>query len=365
MNKQHLKPQLRISQKAIGYNIRHMQNCVGKTSEVTATVKANAYGLGLEYVTPALIEAGVKSFFVAREHEAYELDKVLGEGGYRIFIYNASAPFTYADHQNTFIPVLNSLEAINNIPADQECLMHIDTGMNRLGLDAGDMESLFTAPDKLKNLNVIGVMSHFVSSEDKGDPMSHQQFEKFMTYKTQFEKLGFTDLKYSICNSGGIFHDPKFHLDFVRPGISIYGGLPIEGEQNPMQPVAYLSAPIHKVFTLKKGETTGYNATFRADKDMKVATLQLGYADGIFRSLSNRGKFYIDGIACPILGRISMDLISISLENLETLPKSGYMVEILGDSQTIDDLARDADTIGYEILTSLGQRFERNLLIHK
>lgn len=359
----HPKPILKINTLHLSHNARHVMTHIGDGCEMAATVKANGYGLGMTHIIPPLIEVGVTSFFVAREHEAYELDDILPENqDFKIFIYNALPPFDYKGARHRFIPVLNSLKHVKDINPAQACLLHVDTGMNRLGISRDELRLLFEEPAQLKRLNLYGVMSHFVSSEMPNDPLSCRQFETFKAVIQRFKDLGFEGLKFSICNSGGVFHDPAFHLDMVRPGIALYGGVPLMGCENPMKPVAYLEAPIQKIFTLKAGETIGYNATYTVKADMDVATLQLGYADGIFRSLSNKGTFYYKGQPCPILGRISMDLISVGLEHCKLEPKAGEMIEILGDNQTIDDLARDVGTISYEIITSLGQRFEREII---
>ncbi|HIL28408.1 MAG TPA: alanine racemase, partial [Micavibrio sp.] len=169
----------------------------------------------------------------------------------------------------------------------------------------------------------------------------------------------FPDTPKSLCNSAGVFCDSSYYMDNIRPGMALYGLNPTPHTDNPMQNVVGLKARILQVRQALKDETVGYGATYRFDKNSTTATVGLGYADGFLRSLTNKGQMFYKGEACPIVGRVSMDAVTVDITHLENKPKQGDALDVICDQQTADDLARDASTIGYEILTSLGSRYSR------
>ncbi len=221
--------------------------------------------------------------------------------------------------------------------------------MNRLGIRNEDIETL-----NLNGLDVEIVMSHFACSDEKDHPMSETQAKRFAMIAERFPKA-----RKSLCNSSGIFRNKDWHYDLLRPGFALYGGNPTPETKNPMKSVVTLEARVLQIHAAKKGETAGYNATHTFENDTQCAVLALGYADGIFRSASNKAKLYWNGVACPIVGRVSMDLIIVDIGHLQNPPAVNNMMEVLGPHQGIDDLASDSRTIGYEILTSLGKRYHR------
>lgn len=348
---------LTINLSAIQANYRTLQNKVGSACEVAGVVKANAYGLGVAPVSIALQEVGCKTFFVATLPEALELRMILGDApliamlnGYQ----DENAKF-YLDNQIT--PVINDmaeLESYKKRGDNLSAMIHIDTAMNRLGIDPDDI-----TPEDLEGLDVKAIMSHFASSEDSETDLNAIQAARFVTIAEQFPNH-----PKSLCNSSGIFLSESYHYDLVRPGMALYGLNPTPYQANPTQSVISLEAKILQMHEVKKGETGGYNATYCFDKDTQVAIIDIGYADGIFRILSNNANVYWNGTACPIRGRVSMDLTIVDLCNIpeNDRPKTGDTLEVIGPNQTADDLARDAGTISYEILTSLSRRYEREYI---
>ena len=331
-------------------------------SEVAAVVKANAYGLGVTQVVNALHKDGCTSFFVATFDEAVTVRQLVPE--VQVFALNGlwtGVPSEYVRHQ--IIPVLNSVpdleiwqrearKARKQLPA----IIHADTGMNRLGLSVEDIGWLAEhRQEALDGLDVRYMMSHFSSADELTSPENQFQYECFEEIHALFP-----DIPATLANSAAVFRNSEYHFDLVRPGIGLYGSNPTPEVVNPMKPVVALNVPILQVSRIKEGESIGYNTTYYVAEDDVIATVCLGYADGMLRSLSNQGCLYWNSSPCPIRGRVSMDLITVSLSGIEgELPKAGDMMEVLGPHQDIDALAASADTISYEMLTSLGARYRR------
>lgn len=357
--------ELTINLRAVQDNYRILDNLSHTSCETAAAVKANAYGVGIEYAAPALWQAGTHRFFVATLAEAVELREILPDAIIHTLngFWHASAQ-EYKHHK--IIPVLNSLHEIEGyqsfakqlgekIPA----ILHFDTGMNRLGIPADEAEILIRHKEKLDGIACDYIMSHFSSSDEKGSLVNERQYQSFKKLM-QF----YPNAKYSLCNSGGILLSEKYHFDLTRPGVALYGGRSVSDMENIMHPVVSLNAPILQIHDVKTGEKCGYNETYRFHKSSKVMIVSIGYADGVSRFLSDSGKLYFNGKKAPIRGRVSMDLIICELSGFaeHELPKPGDMAEVIGPHQTLDDFARDAGTISYEILTSLGARYNRNYI---
>jgi alanine racemase len=332
-------------------------------AECAAVVKANAYGVGLEPVARALLEEGCASFFVAHLSEGQELRRIAPDA--RIFILNGlppdSAPLFAASR---LIPVLGSLPEIVQwagfcraqdglrLPA----AIHIDTGMNRLGLSAAD---LFPARALMGDFTQVLAMSHFISAEDRSSPRAKIQIERF-----EQARAALPPMPASLCNSSGMFLGEAPFLDLCRPGYALYGGNPTPGAENPMRRVVELHAAVLQVRDVEAGETAGYNARWTAPSRRRLATLNLGYADGFLRSGAEASpgvQVFAGGKFCPVVGRISMDLSIIDISDAGPLQR-GDRVEILGPHISVDELAKRSGTIGYEILTRLGPRFRREYL---
>lgn len=355
---------LTIDLAALTHNLGIFKSKVGPAVKTAAVVKANGYGLGLETIVPVLDQAGTDAFYVANLDEGVRARSCTTKP---IFILGG---FTDQDDvpamaiQN-LTPVVNTIDQIHIIRArgiDLPFSLHLDTGMNRLGLSTNDIEYILARPDLLRGLNLIQIMSHFACSDERDHAMNIIQAEKFsVAIKKLREAIG-RDIPASLSNSSGVFRSASFHHDMIRPGFGLYGGNPTPETQNPMRDVVQLQSRILQVRSVRRGDTVGYNATHRFDHDATLLTIGTGYADGVLRALSNRGTVYFGDVACKIVGRVSMDLISIEWPTERTqahLPHLGDLIDIIGPHQTVDHLAISAGTIGYEILTQLSTRAER------
>lgn len=347
---QHAPSRLIVDIKALQDNYRLLAQ---KSSSTAAVVKANAYGLGVDIAVPALEQAGANFFYVAQFDEALTLRQYTQKP---IAVLGGLAQGAAADYQHhKIIPVLNSAIDIERCPATLPSIWHIDTGMNRLGLSPSDVATLASRATSLPVL----MMTHFTSSDDVGSHFAAEQVHLFDAAITAASKP-FHSIPQSICNSSGIFRDATWHRAQTRAGIALYGGNPTPETTNPMQSVVTLEAKILQTRAVKAGETAGYNQTYTFPKDTTIATVGLGYADGFLRAGSSRAKFYWHGEPCPIVGRVSMDLIIVDIGHVNApAPQQDDWLEILGPHQSVDQLAVGLGTIGYEVLTSLSRRAER------
>lgn len=335
--------------------------------DCAAAIKADAYGLGTEWVAPALATAGCRHFFVALLGEAIALRAVVPQAE----IYVLSGPLggdeaAFRDHR--LIPVLNSRPQIERwrdwakASGPAPAAIHVDTGMSRLGLPPAELAWLAGDPAGLGAFPIPLLMSHLACSEEPDNPMNREQLGR---WRAALDRLlpplsGRPIL--SFANSSGIFLGADFHFDLCRPGAALYGLNPTPAAPNPMRQVVGLKARILQTRQIDAHQTVGYGA-HRATRATRLATLGLGYADGMPRSLSHVGAAYVGGIRAPFVGRVSMDLITIDVGAVPAhLAEPGAWVEILGPNQSADDLAKAAGTIGYEILTSLGRRYARQYL---
>lgn len=330
-------------------------------ASVAAMVKANGYGLGAAEVSGALAASGCTEFFVAHVSEGMAVRAAVPNA--KIQVLNGAMPDTETDLiEHNLVPVLNSLEQIDLWRAAAldhgeplEATLHFDTGMSRLGMAADETASLLADPGRVDGLSVTHVMSHLASADVANSSQPADQFDLFAAVRPHFPKASA-----SFANSAGIFLDSAYHFDVVRPGIALYGGTPLTDGTNPMLQVATLEAPIVQVRNVEAGETIGYGATHTMDRDGRVATVALGYADGFLRSSSNRGAGFVDGHAVPIVGRVSMDLITLDVSDVpEASLWLGAPVELIGDQAPIDDVAGRAGSIANELLTDLGTRYQR------
>ncbi|MGE0739727.1 MAG: alanine racemase [Hyphomonadaceae bacterium] len=310
---------------------------------VAAVVKADAYGLGSVGAARALAQAGARVFFTATSAEAITVRKALGEGP-QIFVLNGPL----ADDAESFVaakltPVLNSLAQIKLWDTRGPAALHIDTGMNRLGIGP---EELPHAAVALKGASLALVMSHLACASDVKHEMNAVQLRRFVDASMLFPKAPL-----SLASTGGVLIGPDYHFDLVRPGIGLYGSGGLDADNPALSAAATIEAPILQVRDVEAGETFGYGATFTAPKKMRTATIAMGYADGYLRSLSGRGYAVLGGAKRPLLGRVSMDLTILDVTGCpEAQP--GAMVEFLGPNAPLDDIAALAETAPYEMLTT-------------
>jgi len=339
-------------------------------AECAAVVKADAYGIGIEAAVPALAAAGCRTFFVAHLSEGVRVRAVATEA--TVYVLNGLLPGTserYARHG--LRAVLGSQEEIAEwagfsrgqglrLPA----ALHVDTGMNRLGLPLA--EGLALAGDgRLAGFEPALLMSHFVSAEEPENPLNRRQTEAFAALRQALPGI-----PASLANSSGVFLSGQPHYDLVRPGYALYGGNPTPAQANPMRAVVTLEGRIVQLRTLAEGETVGYNATWTARGRRRIATVSVGYADGYRRGASRTdataqagtpaGEAIVAGRRCPLAGRVSMDLLAVDVSGLpDGAVQRGDAVTLIGGDLDIDEVGRRAGTIGYEVLTSLGRRYAR------
>jgi alanine racemase len=321
-------------------------------AEVAPVVKADGYGLGAAEVARRLYADGARRFFVARLSEGEALRAALSTREAVIYVLDGCPPGA-ADRLDAaaLIPVLNTLDQLadwaRGAPrVGRPAALHVDTGMNRLGLPIEEAHALAASSDRLGRLDVTLVMSHLACAEDAGSPMNRAQLARFREARALFPQA-----RASLANSAGVALGPEFGFDMVRPGIGLYGGCGSE-------PVLTWEAPILQLRTVRPGESVGYGASFTARETLRTATVAAGYADGALRALSGRGYGTLDGRPCPILGRVSMDLLVVDVSGAPGA-RVGDPVTLLGDDPPLDAVAEAAGTLGYEILVRLGARTPR------
>jgi len=350
------KPWVDIDLAALCGNYRRLAEAT-PGAEAAAVVKCDAYGLGLTPISRALaIEEHCRTFFVAYAETGAALRKSLADiaPNAEIFIFNGPATDSISlMQQHNLTPIVNTLGQAalwTNSCSDAPAALHIDTGMNRLGLGIDDIEGLRT----LNGLNITLVMSHFACASTPGARMLSEQ-------QAAFDDLAvhFPGVRKSLASTGGALINSDYGYDLTRLGVGLYGVGPFNGAHESITPVAQLMAPVLQVRKVKAGASAGYDCTHTLDQDAVLATVALGYGDGFPRSGSNRATAFIGGSVCPVVGVISMDLIILDVTNAPEAVKEGDSAEFFGRDLLIEDAARACDTIGYELLTGLGGRVER------
>ena len=315
-------------------------------ARAAAVVKADGYGLGAAHVAPALYEAGARDFFVALAQEGRAIRPLLPDDA-RI---NVLSGHMAGEDLTGLVPVLNSPEQFfrdRTTRPGQPFAIQLDSGMNRLGMEPAEWaglrdEAIAARPDF--------IMSHLACADEPDHPANAAQLTAFR------EMTEGCDVPLSLAATGGILLGPDYHFDLVRPGVGLYGGMPFADARQ----VVRLSLPVIQTRSVQPGELVGYGATWYAGTATRVATVAAGYADGVLRALSSSGaSLYAGGVACPIVGRVSMDLITADVSALSQVPDA---LDLICDEQPIDVVADFAGTIGYEILTSLGNRYPRTWL---
>ncbi|MEM9196470.1 MAG: alanine racemase [Pseudomonadota bacterium] len=344
---------LTIDLDAICANWRALDALSAAECETAAVLKADAYGCGAARVGPALARAGCRSFFVALAEEGAELRAALGPDP-AIYVLSGLLPGDAAlIREAALCPVLNSVEQIRAMSADlpgQSCAVQFDTGMNRLGLEPADLAPAIVALEKLRPMLLL---SHLACAGPQDHPMNPAQRDTFTAMA-----LALPGLARSLSATGGILLGAPYHFEMTRPGIGLFGGLPFAAAN----PAVHLSLPVIQTRSLEPGEAVGYGAAWQARRPARVATLSAGYADGLIRALGDAPNTqpvhaFAGEIACPVIGRVSMDLLTVDVTEL---PEPPDRLDILCTHQGVDALGAAANTIGYEILTSLGSRYARH-----
>lgn len=336
-------------------------------AECAAVVKADAYGLGADHCIPALARAGCRTFFVATSSEAavvralapaadlYVLDGLVGGGGALSALVDVAA-----------MPVLSSVEEVraaasaatgpNRLPA----ALHLCSGLNRLGLPASEIHEIERQPGLLAGLDIRLVMSHLASADNISDPKNSAQLARFESLRRLVPGA-----RASLSASDGLMLGPAYRFDLVRPGYALYGGQPSRHNRAPVEPVVGVVARVLQVRDLAAGETVGYSAIWRAQRPSRIATIAAGYADGIARAASAStsepgGSVAFGGRLAPIVGRVSMDLVTVDVTDVAGRPvRPGDWAELIGPTISLEAAGAAAGTIGYEVLTRIGRRFHR------
>jgi alanine racemase len=355
---------LEIDLKKIANNHQSLKQ-ICRSVEIAAAVKANCYGLGSEKIVPILYENGCRTFFVAYTHEAAPISALYKD------VNIAVLHGVYQDNIEHFlelnlIPVINNLfqlelwqNAAKKYNSILPYILHIDTGMRRLAMSEQEFAKYLKSD--YPNAKLIMAMSHLVSSQDNQDIINQEQLRRFLNIKTQLRAI-FSDCKFSLSNSGGIFLGDEYHFDLCRPGAALYGIDPAINCTTGIEQVITLHAPIIHIDILEPGESVGYDCTYfnNTNAPCKIATVPIGYADGFGRNFSNKLSLYIAGYKAPIIGLISMDLTVIDLSSVpEQYQQIGQLVEVIGKNNSLQHMANIAQSNQYEMLTKLGNRFKK------
>lgn len=352
---------LTIDLDAVRANYRLLRQRAGGAA-VAGVLKADAYGLGMARVAPALVREGCRVFFVAHLDEGLRLRPLVPRAS-RIYVLHGAMPGAAADClAHDLVPVLNDAgqarewqAAARRLGRRLPAAVQVDTGMSRMGMSAADLAELGEPAGWLDGLEPALLMSHLACADDPAHPMNGAQRTRFEALRARFPAMAC-----SLANSSAVFLGPDFHYDLVRPGAALYGIDPQPGAPNPLRQAVSLQARIVQVREVEAGAAVGYGARFVADGPRHIATIAVGYADGWLRALSGRGFAFVDGVRVPVAGTVSMDSITLDVTGIaRERIAPGLCVELLGPHQHVDHVAAQAGTIGYEVLTRLGARFHR------
>jgi alanine racemase len=345
---------LRVDLDALARNYRLLRRTVAP-SVCGAVVKANAYGLGMEPVSRRLFAEGCTEFFVATPAEGAELRRLVPRA--RIFVFEGVCEDAAQTLEaNDLIPVLNSLEQVGQWRGSgRPAIMHLDTGMARLGLSAAEVRVLAEQPWRLEGIRVEYVMTHLACADEPDHALNAEQLSRFERMRRRLPPA-----PTSIGNTAGAFLGGGHCGDLVRPGIGLYGGNPFLARPSPVEPVATLKAKIIQLRDIEVAQTVGYGATHDAVPPARLAVVGVGYADGYPRCLGGRGEGSVAGIRVPVVGRVSMDTLCVDVSAVPAASiETGAFIELIGPAVPLDDVAAAAGTISYEILTRLGARLHR------
>ncbi len=339
----------------------------GSDKTIGAVVKADAYGLGAKPVVRRLWHEGCRLFFVAHACEGVVVSQTINSSVAAIYVFHGCRPGQeelFLKHR--LIPVLNSFDDVQRWvgfakrSGYSRAGLHVDTGMNRLGFSKPGFQELCSASDLLDWIDIGLIMTHLVHADEPGAGVNIQQKHSFNELIGLFPP-SLAQVPLSMANSAGVLNGADYHYDVARVGIGLYGGNPFSGQLNPFQPVMTLESEILQINELAVGQSVSYGASWRAQRPSRIATLAIGYADGLLRHSGQFGHVAINGQLAPIIGRVTMDLTMVDITNIDgAAVKVGDRAEIIGKTITVDDLAAAADTICYEVLTNFGRQSNSN-----
>jgi alanine racemase len=354
-----------IDLRQLGENWRALSGLVAP-AECGAVAKADAYGLGAEKVIPALAAAGCRTFFLATLEEALAARALAPTG--TLYVLNGLASRTARELVRLAArPVLSSLEEVREwVEATARggrsapAALHVDSGLHRLGMPAPEVLRLAADTALVRRLDLRLVMSHLACADEPGNALNRAQHAAFRDLLPLFPGT-----PASLAASDGLMLGPEFRFDLVRPGYALYGGQASREARTPVAPVVTVEARVLQVHEVPAGATVGYGATWRAARPSRIATIAAGYADGFARALGTNsgqtaGFVAIRGQRVPVVGRVSMDLITVDVTEVSGPPPArGDLVELIGPTISLEEMGAAAGTIGYEVLTRLGRRFHR------
>ena len=345
---------LEVNLKNLEYNYKKLSNIANK-SICAATIKANAYGIGVLKTFETLYKINCRHFFVATTEEALEIRKKKLSAN--LYVLNGLENNKLSIFSNNnIIPIINDIDEYNIVSKNIKKFkklkfgIHVDTGLNRFGLSLSDLLKINFCKNKIHIL-----ISHLSSADESKNYYNVFQNSKFK----EAINLKINAQYNSLSNSMGLILGKKYHYDLVRPGISLYGGHFNTKMKTIIKPVITLKGKILQIKEINKNEYIGYNQTFRTNKKIKIAIIGIGYADGISRLLSNKGNVYLNNQAFKILGRVSMDSITIDITKNSNSLKVGNYIELINYIHGIDKMAKECNTICDEILTSISKRVKR------
>lgn len=346
---------LEINNKNLAYNFKLLSKLVSKAA-CGATIKADAYGTGVINAFNVLYKNQCRHFFFATLNEAINIRKKFSKAN--IYVLNGLENNKIEIFRKLkIIPILNSKEELDKLikeknKKDLRFGIHIETGLNRLGININELKYF-----DIRNLKLTILISHLSSAEEKNNPYNEIQNKKFISTFNIFKSVQYK----SLSNSAGTVHKKKFHYDLVRPGISLYGGYinKMIHKNLPIKPVIRFKAKVLQIKKIKKNQFVGYNQTHKTKRETNIAIIGAGYADGISRTLSNKGYVYYKNKKFKIIGRVSMDSITIDIGKNNKMIKSGMYMDLINDKHDIEKMAKICNTISNEILTSISKRVER------
>lgn len=356
---------LEIDLKALQHNFEHLKSKLQPCTKFLAVVKAYAYGSDANEISNYLQDLDIDYFAVAYTNEGIALRKagitkpilVLHPQtiNFKLLIENCLEPSLYNKKiLKEFITEI-SRENLEDYPVH----LKFNTGLNRLGFKQDDVESITNTLSQTKTVSVKSIFSHLAASEDLNEKeFSLNQIETFKNIANHFEKIiGYKPMLH-ICNTSGILNYPEAHFDMVRSGIGLYGFGNSEKENQFLKPIATLKTIISQIHHIEKDESVGYNRAFKSENVLKTATLPIGHADGIGRQYGNgKGFVTIHGQKAPIVGNVCMDMIMVNITDIDC--NEGDEVLVFGKNPSAEDLALSANTISYELITSISQRVKR------
>lgn len=356
---------LTIDLTAIQSNWLYVSSRLREGAECAAAVKANAYGVGAVEVTKALYAVGCRYFYVVTLHEAVELRNALPSDAVVYVLGGVPDDMDDVFVDFNLIPVLYSRMAVGQWLSFCErrkqvfpCALKLNTGMTRLGLDASELDQLLSTSINIAYLNPVLMMSHLACADEPTHPLNGEQLGRFSSAVTKIKTL-FPKIKASLANSSGTFLGDAYHFDMVRIGAALYGINPQAGTPNPLASVIHLKLPVLQIRTTERPESVGYGATASVTSGARLAVVAGGYADGIHRSLGLAPKGQIDGVDLKAVGRVSMDSCVFDITSIEGEPS---YIEVINDRLSLDYLMSINKTLGYEVLTSLGDRYQRRYI---